>query len=113
MLKAKIRGSKKHNEGSHGKSNGESAKGTVLSEMRSSGYELMILHVLVAVLLYISVGISTKSESTLRGQSALNLQSAKENIVSVFHSVIAAKLDRPQMKANEELQWLFYNGMTP
>ena len=44
--------------------------------------------------------MSAKSECTLRGQSVLNLQSAKENIVSVFHSVIAAKLDRPQMKAN-------------
>ena len=113
MPKAKIRGSKEHSGRSHGKSNGESAKGTMLSEMRSSGYELTILHVLVVVLLYISVGMSEKSECTLRGQSVLNLQSAKENIVSVFHSVIATKLDRPQMKANEELQWLFYNGMAP
>ena len=30
--------------------------------------------------------------------------SPKLNIVTVFYSVKAAKLDRPQMRANEELQ---------
>lgn len=28
-----------------------------------------------------------------------------------LHSVKAAKLDRPQMRTNKELRWIFYNGM--
>ena len=101
MPKAKIRGSKEHNAGRKPRE----IERRIRERNHAFGNEIIRVRindftVLVVVLLYISVGMSAKSECTLRGQSVLNLQSAKENIVSVFHSVIAAKLDRPQMKAN-------------
>ena len=84
MPKAKTKGPKKHNGGSNGNLNGESEKETMLSEMRVSGYDRLLS---LVVVLYTSVGYSECQRSacgTSPGQSALYLQNAKKNIVTVF-----------------------------
>ena len=52
MPKAKTKGSKKRNGGSSENSDGQSAKQTMLSEMKSIRVRTLFLHVLVAVLLF-------------------------------------------------------------
>ena len=92
MPKAKTnKGSKKRDGGSNRNLNGESAKETMLSEMRVSRYDRLLS---VVVVLYTSVGYSECQRSaceTSAEQSAVYPQSAKENIVTVFHSVKAAR----------------------
>ena len=86
-----LQGSKKRNGGSNRNLNGESAKETMLSEMRVSGYDRLLL---LVVVLYTLVGYWERQRSacgTSAEQSAVYLQSAKKNIVTVFHSVKAAR----------------------
>ena len=100
MTKAKAKGSKKQNGGSNGNLNDESAKETMLSEMRVPGEDCLLS---LVVVLYTSVGYSECRRSACgnsAGQSAVYLQSAKKNIVTVFHSVKAARLGGP---------WCFLN----
>ena len=101
MPKAKTnKGSKKRGGGSNGNLNCESAKETMLSEMRVSGYDHLLS---LVVVLYASVGYSECQQSacgTSAGQSAVNLQSAKSNIVPVFHSVKVARLGGPRCFLN-------------
>ena len=108
MPKTKIKGSKKRDGRSNGNLNGESAKETMLSEMRLSGLDRLLS---LVVILYTSVGYSECLRSacgTSAGQSAVYLQSAKKYIVTVFHSAKAARLggprcflNLPQMRTNE------------
>ena len=84
--------SKKRDGGSNRNLNGESAKETMRSEMRVSRYNRLLS---LVVVLYTSVGYSECRRSacvTSAKQSAVYLQSAKKNIVTVFRSVKAAKL---------------------
>ena len=76
---AKTKGSKKHDRGCNGNLNGESAKETMLSEMRVSGLDRLLP---LVVILYTSAGYSECQRSacgTSAGQSAVYLQSAKNN----------------------------------
>ena len=94
------KGSKKCDGGSNGNLNGESEKETMLSEMRVSGYDRLLS---LVVVLYKSVGYSECQRSACRtsaGQSAVNLQSAKNNIVTLFNSVKAARLGGPRCFLN-------------
>ena len=78
--KAKSKGSKKHDGGRNGNLNGESAKETMLSEMRVSGQDCLLPLVVVP---YTSAGCSECQRSacgTSAGQSAVYLQSAINNI---------------------------------
>ena len=84
--------SKKRDGGCNRNLNGESAKETMRSEMRVSRYNRLLS---LVVVLYTSVGYSEFQRSacvTWAKQSAVYLQSAKKNIVTVFRSVKAAKL---------------------
>ena len=85
MPKAKTnKESKKRDGESNGNLNGESTRETMLLEMGVSGQDRLLS---LVVVLYTSVGYSECQGSacgTSAGQSAVNLQTAKNNICNSF-----------------------------
>ena len=87
-----LQGSKKPDGGSNRNLSGESAKETMILEMRVSGLDRLLT---LVVVLYTLVGYSECQRSacvTSAEQLAVYLQSTKNNIVTVFRSVKVARL---------------------
>ena len=88
-----LQGSKKRDGGSNRILNGESAKETMLSEIRvRPPFIISSCSVYISWLFRMSAKCVRNLGPASAEQSAVYLQSAKKNIVTVFHSVKAARL---------------------
>ena len=97
-----LQGSKKRNGGSNRNLNGESAKETMLLEMRVSGYDRLLLLVQPVYISWLYSECQRSACVTSAEQSAVYLQSAKKYIVTVFNSVKAARHGGSESSTNED-----------